>query len=123
MKKAAKWPPFLESDAPALLAELLPAVLAAEPGAGDADEPVAPGIVIATDRGGGSACGAADHAGRDVGRPEAVVIVIAVVAVAPAAGLPQSPIPAILVLGDPPPGTGVGRVAPGPVSASCGWVR
>src|ERR1700675_1287038 len=88
----------------ALLAEMLPPILAAEQGPGDADKAVAPGIVTAADRGRGDrgcgAYGAADHAGRDVARPEAAAIVIAVVAVVPAAVAPVAQVLPVLVLGD-----------------------
>jgi hypothetical protein len=66
----------------ALLAEMPPAILAAEPGAGDADKTVAAGIGIAANRSGGDASRCADRIGGDAGcdipRPEAAVVVPAV---------------------------------------------
>ena len=78
MEKAAVPAAFSERDSRgALLAEMPPAVLAAEPGAGGADETVAAGIFVAADRsrGDGSrrADRAADDTGRDIAGPEAAV--------------------------------------------------
>ena len=116
-------PPFPSSIPLALLADMLPAILAAEQGAGDADKAVAAGIVFAADRVGGDgsrgADRAADDAGRDIARPEAAVIVPAVVAVAPAGvpvGRPIGLIPIGLTLvaagsrGFPVPGSGNWRL-------------
>jgi len=69
---------------------MLPAVVASEPGAGGADEPVPAGVFGAADwRSGDRGCGAdraADNAGCDSAWPEAgVAIFPAVVAVVPAA--------------------------------------
>jgi hypothetical protein len=60
----------------ASLAEMPPAILAAEPGAGYADKTVASGIFIAADRGGGddSRSDRAADAGRDIAGPEAAVV-------------------------------------------------
>src|SRR5829696_1901658 len=73
----------------ALLAEMPPAILAAEQGAGDADKTVAAGVILTADRGGGDgsrrADRAADDAGRDIARPEAVVVVVTVIAALPGA--------------------------------------
>jgi hypothetical protein len=66
-----------------------PAVLAAEQGPGDTNKPVATGVILADERIGGNrrrrADRAADDAGCDIARPEAVIAVPAVVAVAPGA--------------------------------------
>jgi hypothetical protein len=89
MKKPDIWPASHRKILLALLAEMPPAILAAEPGAGDADKAVAVGIGIAADRSGRDASHragrAADDAGRDIARPEAAVVVPAVVAVPPGA--------------------------------------
>src|SRR4051794_6836160 len=87
-KKAAFQPPFLLLDALGLLADMHAAVLAAEPGAGDADEAVGAGIGSPADWRGRDcsrgADGAADHTGCDFARPEAAVAIVpAVVAVVP----------------------------------------
>src|SRR3954449_11025115 len=73
-----------------LLANMLPAVVASEPGSGGADEPVPAGVICAADwRSGDRGCGAdraTDNAGCDSARPKAgVAIFPAVVAVVPAA--------------------------------------
>src|SRR5437660_10900300 len=71
-----------------------PSILAAEPGAGDADKPVAAGIGSTADRGGGDgsrrAGRAAGDAGRDIAGPEAAVVVKAVIAALPSAALPSA---------------------------------
>ena len=90
MEKAAFPAAFSERDSrTALLAEMPPAVLAAEQGAGDADKPVAAGVILAAERIGGNrrrrADRTADDAGRDIGGPEAAVVVSAIVAVLPGA--------------------------------------
>src|SRR5882672_279729 len=90
MEKAAFPAAFSERDSrTALLAEMPPTVLAAEQGAGDADKPVAAGVVLAAERIGGNrrrrADRTADDAGRDIGGPEAAVVVSAIVAVLPGA--------------------------------------
>ena len=86
MEKAASGRLFVLNSV-ALLADMLPAIFTAEPGAGDADKAVAAGIGFGPDRGGGDgsrgADRATDDAGRDIARPEAAVIVPAIVAVAP----------------------------------------
>jgi hypothetical protein len=101
MEKAAFSAAFFEPDSQtALLAEMPPAVLAAEPGAGDAHKTVAAGVLVAASRGGGNgsrgADRAADDTGRDIARPDAAVIVEAVIAVLPSAAL-RSPIPIGLI--------------------------
>ena len=72
-----------------------PAVLAPEPGAGDADKAVAAGIFLAADRTGGDggrrADRGADDAGCDIAGRDAAIVVPAVVAVLPAA-IPIGPI-------------------------------
>jgi hypothetical protein len=69
----------------ALLAEMPPAVLAAEPAAGDADKTVAAGVILTADRGGGDGSRRAD---REIAGPEAAVVVEAVIAALLGAALP-----------------------------------
>jgi hypothetical protein len=90
MENAAFPAAFSELDSQTrLLTEVPSAILAAEPGAGGADKTVAAGIGFAADRGGGDtgrrADRAADDTDRAIARPEAAVVVEAVVAAPPRA--------------------------------------
>lgn len=53
MKRRPFQPPFPNAVRNRLLAEMPPAILAAEPAAGDADKTVAAGVFLAAERGGG----------------------------------------------------------------------
>jgi len=64
-EKAANWPPFTCFGRIPLLAEMRPAVFAAEQGAGGAHD-VPAGIVVADEGGRGDGGGGADRAGCDI---------------------------------------------------------
>src|SRR6202022_3304226 len=85
-EKAALRTAFPPLDWFCLLAGVLPAIFAAEPGTGGADEAVQPCIGRPANRGGGGADRPFSHACGGVGRPEAgTVAVQAVIALVPSA--------------------------------------